>query len=212
MPRQSGKRQSAQRRSAAPRRDVSAHPPQLSSNVRVSHTYRFTSTSGNPTAISTADLLGAAGVIAATTTTAYSVFDSVKVTKVSIWAPPASQGTASTCSVEWVGPTTLSTSVSNFEISDTSNSVSRPAHVSGSPPKQSLASFWNQSSTAGVFTLVAPTGSIVDVSLMLIFSDDEFSASSISLTGPASVGAVYYLALDGPGANTFKPVSLTTIH
>jgi len=189
-------------------------PPQLQSNVTLSHRYRFTSTSGTATPITVASLLLASGTVAATSNLVYSPFFSVKVNKVDIYAPPASQGAASTCSIEWFGGLG---SMGNQEISDTSNSVSTPARVSSRPPRLSQASFWNNAiHNVNLFTLIAPAGSIIDVMLSLIMFDDSEPAGSSNpvhyTTGAAAtVGDVYFLALDQPTSSIYTPVSLTTI-
>jgi len=110
--------------------------------------------------------------------------------------------------VEWIG----SSNSPNREFSDTSVSVATPAMVSCSAPPQSLAAFWQLASgNTALCTLVAPVGSIIDVSLSLILLDDDVSAPSVAVaTGILSY--IYYLALDGPSTNRYTPVSLTTTH
>jgi len=187
-------------------------PTQNRSNVQLSHRYRFTSTSGSTTAIVSGDLLGAAGGMCTVTNShVTSIFQSLRVKEIEIWSPPASQGSATTCSVEFTGSGVNS---SNLEYSDTSVSVSQPAHIRCRPPRNSLASFWTnfQSSTTGLFTIIAPTGSIIDLTLDLIFRDDNVSGEVVTVA-TATLGLVYYLAMDcvtDNGAVRYPPVSLTT--
>jgi len=149
---------------------------------------------------------GTTGTVANTTVSAWS--GSVKLNRIAIWTPPASQGSAVTCSVEFnasgVGVT--------MEYSDTSVSVAQPAHVNCVPPPNSTAAFWQ---TPGVqnnqlMTLTAPIGSIIDVSVSLILFDDDQAAQTFAVA-TATLGNAYFLALDCANAtHIYTPVSLTS--
>jgi hypothetical protein len=188
-----------------------SRPTQIASNIMLSHRFRFTSSSATPTSISTASLLCAAGTVAidVMANTLSSFYESVRVRQVSIYAPAAAQGTFATCSVEWVS----TNQGNNQEVSDTSNSVSQPAHISASPPRMSLASFWSSLRNPGaLFTIIAPPGSIIDVLVDLILSDDEQGYNfTYTSTATPILGNVYYLSLDNQTSNLYTPVSLTTI-
>jgi len=188
---------------------IQAGPPQLRSNVMLAHRYRFTSSSGTATTINSSSLLFAAGCVGSTTNSAVTTFfGSVRIRRVEVWAPPASQGAFSTCSLEFNGQAAANT----MEISDTSVNPSEPAHIVAVPPKNSLASFWQtpDAGTNNLFVLMAPTGSIIDVVLDLVLWDDEDSNQTRSVA-TAAVGKVYYLALDnGNATHIYTPVSLTT--
>jgi len=184
------------------------HPPQLRSNIVLAHRYRFTSTSGTATAITVGSLFGAVGnMCTVANTQVQSLFQSLKVRSVSIWTPPAAQGSFATCSVEWLGGANSNT----VEVSDTSNSVATPAHIMSAPPRLSLASFWNNSASAAnvLMTIAAPSGSIIDVVLDLILSDDE-SANLVTAVAAGALGVIYYLSLDPNATHRYVPVSLTT--
>jgi hypothetical protein len=184
-----------------------AHPPQLNSNVILNHRYRFTSATATVIPITPSLLLTAAGsVCTVANTTVTSFFGSVKVNSIEIWAPPASQGSTSTCSVEW---NVVNSSQSTKEVSDTSNSVSFPAHIRCVPPAKSLASFWQTQSSTAYFQIVAPSGSIIDLNLSLTMYDDDAGTSQATrAVGAGSLGLVYYMSLGAAGV--YPPVSLTT--
>jgi len=183
-------------------------PSQLKSNVEIRHRFRFISSNGAATPVTATNLIGACGCIGTITNTqVVSIARSVKLNQIEIWAPPASQGSSATCSVEWLG----SNNSPNREFSDTSVSVSTPAYVKCSPPPQSLGSFWQQPASTVLATIVAPSGSIIDVHLSFILNDDEAGATAFSVATD-SVGGMYFLALDGYGSNLYTPVSLTTTH
>jgi hypothetical protein len=107
--------------------------------------------------------------------------------------------------VEWVGLTPAN----NKEVSDTTNSVSFPAYLVTRPPVRSVASFWLQPGGGNVFTLTAPTGSIIDVNLSLIFQDDNTSLAQSNVT-TGVLTSTYYLSLDPNATHRYVPVSLTT--
>jgi len=181
-------------------------PPSISSNIQMSHRYRFTSTSATPTNITVIGLLGAAGTMCTVANSLTStLFESVRVKRVAMWSPPAAQGSSVTCSIEWFG----GVNSNNKEVSDTSVSVATPAHVTSSPPQQSIASFWNKPQVLNLFLLTAPVGTIIDVDLDLIFSDDETTPQTYAVAA-ATLGTVYYLALDNVATHIYVPVSLTT--
>jgi hypothetical protein len=181
-------------------------PSQFRSNIELSHKYRFVSTNGTATAITGTSLLCASGgVVTVLNTTFKSMFASVKIKRITMWAPPASQGSAVTCSVEWIGQANSP----NREISDTTVSVARNAYVSSSPPPQSLASFWQNTSSGNLCTITAPTNTIIDVEVSLILNDDDVAAAT-SVVASGTLGGYYFLSLDPNATHYYTPVSLVT--
>jgi len=195
------KQQRAGRRSAAT-------APQISSNVMKSHVFRFVASSAFYGNIRQEDIGGALGTIATVTNSTVALInETFKVTRVRAWTPPASQGAAATCSINWIG----GSFAPNKEVSDTSVSVSFPAHIDSKPPVNSSASFWqNVAGSTALFTLAVPSGSIVDLHVSFIEGDDE--SVNTSAVASAVLGHTYYLALDGPASNLLVPQSLTTTH
>jgi len=181
-------------------------PPSISSNVTLSHRYRFTSTSGTATALTPQSIALAAGsMCTVSNTTVQCLFSSVRLKRLTLWAPPSAQGSFVTCSVEWIGFNQANT----VEVSDTSNSVATPAYISTSPPPATLAKFWQLSSvTTNLCTVVAPTGTIIDAEVDLIIGDDE-AGTSIGVSA-GTLGNLYYLSLDPNATHHYVPVSLTT--
>lgn len=186
-------------------------PTSFRANLEVKHRYRFTSTAGNLTAITPNKLLCAAGVMATSSTEGHAIFRAVKLDQIEIWTPPASQGQSATCSVYWSsgGPNVGMTR----EVSDTTVSTAIPAHVRTSPPANSLASFYGAGTTGAsptIASLMAPTGSIIDVWVSLVMADGDFDGA-VAVLVAAGTGRVYYCCLDSVTAATglYKPVSLS---
>jgi hypothetical protein len=182
-------------------------PSQIKSNVGMSHLYRFTSSSGTTTNITPVSLSGAAGTICViANSTVRSMFGSVRLNSIEIWTPVASIGSFATCSVEWLSTLTSS---NTKEVSDTSTSISYPAHLYTSPPSGSLARFWQRvDSTTPLCAITAPTGSIIDVSISTVLSDNDVTANIVVTT--ATIAVIYYLSLDDNATHRYVPVSLTT--
>jgi len=184
-------------------------PVQFRANPEVSRRFRFTSTAATATAISSQTILAACGVVADTTTTGQSIYQAVKLNQIEIWAPPASQGTSTTCSVLW----SSASFAQPREVSDTSNSVTTPAHVKTSPPSHSVVSgYWTTANSTTMATLIAPAGSIIDVWVSLVMRDG-FQTANAAVLVAATVGGVYYCSLDSKTAagSIYPPVSLSTL-
>jgi len=174
----------------------------------LNHRFRYTSTSGAATEISSSGLIFAAGCVGTVLNSfVTSFYGSVRLNGVSIWTPPAAQGATATCSVEYYGQSQGNT----VEYSDTTVSTAQPAVVRTRPPPQSLSAFWQTPDIANqqLVRIIAPTGSIIDVDLSLILYDDESAAQTRAVVA-AALGTVYYLALDNATGSLYPPVSLTT--
>jgi hypothetical protein len=192
------------------RKGGSSQPRQFDSNIRMRHTYRFVSTNATVFGISNDDILGAMGTeCTVASTSANALFGSFKVHSVEVWSPPANQGGATTCSVNWAG----GVNSPSVEVSDTTVSVSMPAHIFAVPPKGATASFWQVSSATALFNISAPPGSVVDVDVEGVLWDEDtgITRKTYAIT-IGTLGFVYYLALDGFASNLIIPVSLTSTH
>ncbi len=184
----------------------SIDPPQIATNLICSHRYRFAASGAYSGAITCAQVLQSLGVMGTVVnTTASLLFKCFRLKKLELWAPPPSQGSTVTISVEWLG----SSNSPNREDSDTHVSVSRPAHLVCKPPPESLAKFWQVFTGTTLFNIVAPVGTIIDMSVDMIMVD-QTTASSTVAAATVVLGKVYYLALDHGTSDLLVPVSLTT--
>jgi len=193
---------------------VMLKPPQLESNIRLTHKFRFTATAAaTGSSINGLCLSGVAGVIGIfINTDVQPIAQAFRLKRVSIWSPPAAQGSNATAAVEFVGGATGL--YGNREFSDTSVSTSQPAYVSCRPPKDSAASMWQDPTVANniLFNITCGAGSIVDVEMDYILTDLNGSNVTLLSAATAALGRMYYLALDngGGGGHNFVPVSLNT--
>lgn len=196
------------RQNKTPGRRGSTNPPQIRSNIVLSHIYRYVSSSGTPTAVTSASIFGALGTICTVAnTTVTSWTGSFRIAAVELWGPPASQGAASTVSCEWnIGVAQGGTQ----EVSDTTCSVAVNAHVHTTPPRNSLASFWQTPTTQTMFTLTAPSGTIIDLHVSAIMFDEESTGPTPITVTTATLGQTYYLSLDPNATHRYTPISLAT--
>jgi hypothetical protein len=185
-----------------------ANPPQIESNLNYSHKYRFlTSASVTNVGIQDTYVLQSTGGICTTVNSVVSIFaKSFKITKIEMWAPPASQGSAATISIDWLG----FGNSPNIEHSDTTLSVSHNAHVVTRPPKNSLASFWQKATNVQLFILNCPANTVIDISVSLMMQDEETALTTVNVA-TGVLGNIYFVALDqGAGTHVIVPVSLNT--
>ncbi len=153
--------------------------------------------------------------MAATATSAYRIPNAVKLRKVEVWAPMASDLAPVTCSVEWRQPAVAGQGVGgNSQIrSDTSMGSARPAYVSAKPPPGSLASMWlNGGNPFTVLAISGPANTVVDVHLSFRVGDSTSEAQAVgAAVAGATVGTVYVRKLDSNNAALLPPVALATI-
>jgi hypothetical protein len=173
---------------------LSQKPPAFKASVASRHKFRFVALNGvTNESVTRADLLNLM-VVATGGTSACRLLAGVRLLSISIWSPILATFDPQTVCVEWLGayaPSSL--------ISDTSVGMS-PARLRTHPPVRSSAEWWTllgQNESETLLNLTAPTGSIVDVSLDLVFIDNESATSGTAPYTGLTTGQVYYGRLDG---------------
>jgi len=186
-------------------------PPRLMVTLNGTHTVRFSGGNGSAIPVTVADLLGAFGAICTVTgTTAVALMSSVKMHSIQIWSA-ASSSASTTASVSWAAGE--SSQVPDESIDDSfPQGTTVVGGVSFRPPAMSLAALWITSADASatLFSITSSAGSIVDVRCSFRVCD-TITPLAISIS-VGTVGKIYYLALDGPSSNVYKPTSLPTTH
>jgi hypothetical protein len=180
------------------------NPPPLVTRVQITRTFRFLSSSATQQSITQTDLLGVCGAVCTVANTTLSIIaTAVKLHRISIWSPPASQGAAATCGVEWATPSYNA----GPETNDTTLSVATPAHVSLTPPVNSAANFWLAPGTDNIMVVTAPPGSIIDVHATWVLAEGTPGPDYTVAAG--TLKTVYYCPLDG-ASDIYLPVGLVT--
>jgi hypothetical protein len=141
--------------------------------------------------------------MAASATTAYSTIGAIKIKKVRIWSPIISAYTPQLVQIEWNGGLYAPSAIH----SATSEGVF-PAKLQTSPPLMSSPSLWSLSGASNLaevlFSVTAPTGSVVQLQCAVRLMDDEAAPTVIAALG-ATPGKTYYNYLDGLTSAVFTP-------
>jgi hypothetical protein len=187
---------------------VISHPPMISA-YNFSHSARLRFTNPATTllsqAVTYADLLDCF-LVAASATTVFDVFSTVKIRAVEVWAAPT-LGTAATATVIFNGAVEGAVG-DQVTHTDTSMGI-EPAHVLARPNAKSQAAQFQAASNAEAFFLQIPIGSVVDVELSLKQAFVNPVAAQNASVG-ATAGTFYLRGLDGLSAGTTKlPVAVS---
>jgi hypothetical protein len=186
--------------------------PQIEDQLAVGKTLRFITTgigATSSTTVTFANLLDA-WLIAGTSTTAYQLFDFVKIRRVTVRAISSrdndiSTGPAGSASVgvEFPGLVAGSNAGGN-QASNSNMGTTFPAYVSLKPAKMSASAFFQPSSNAVAFVVRASNqdgtpvlGAVVDVELSFKNSADVSPAAISSPIAAATSGQLYYGGIDG---------------
>jgi len=188
------------------------HPLPFLANIELTHRFRFVANAALAAVQIYGGNLGLLACLGTSVTRVYSIFKSLRLKRIEIFAPPGSQGTAATCSIDWSDSAGY---ICNREVSDTSVSVASPAHLITGPPQNAAPGWWQQigtggtvSNTAKLFSISCPSGSIIDVTVGYVVCDGASTCYSDVAT--AVVGTTYCLPLDFGAGNHLNPVSLNT--
>jgi len=175
--------------------------------------FRFTSSAATLTNITVGSLCRLL-CMNTSANTMFPIFLGARLLKVKMYGAPG--GTTNNVSLNWT-----STQGPYRELSDSGSSGS-PAYISSSPPKDSLASFWNNVNTSqasALFQVASTANSFVDVDIQFTVLDLAAAPfAGITTTAAGAVGSVYTSALDNwttgglwNGAPLYTPVNKTTI-
>lgn len=189
-------------------------PPIFNSNLTVRKTFRFINTNtsdadGTSFTIIPAKL-GFLMAYATTSTNLVQLFESVRILSISIWSSVSNVTNVNvqprSVAIQFSG-VTLGIGGVQLTHSDTSVGMTRIARVKARPEPSSQAGQWQSctnAATPSFFNLLIGSGAVVDLDLLLNITSDARSGNNATLTGPATVGQIYYLALDnamGGGSN-----------
>lgn len=149
-----------------------------------------------------------AGALATVATSVRPIASNMRIHSVEMWASPDTAADAiETIALEWTPFGSLG--ASNLEKSDTSISNARPAHIFSRPPRGTAAEFWfDDIVDVTLLLLTGPKSTVIDVNVSFVLNDSS-PTSAISVSG-ATVGRLYFQAMDGATANLL-PISLQHI-
>lgn len=184
-------------------------PGRLMTTVSVHHVYRFSVSTTGTYQITVASLLGAlGGITSIVNSKIISWASAVKIRKVTVW-PSASSSAPVNVQLSW-------SAGQSGQVPDQAEDMSIPQGTTVSralafvPPPMTLAKFWigDADVAANLFQVQVAAGSILDLDVDYRLSN--IITPTFSTVTVATLGTVYYLALDGPGSNKIVPVGLPT--
>jgi hypothetical protein len=186
-------------------------PPSIDNTVTCHHVFRYSNSGASLVSASVADILGALGGVAITSTLFAPWASSFKIKSLRFW-PSNSTSSNNTADVFWNSGT--SGQVRDQEmIKSLPEGITETGCLVFKPPSKSLSSDWlaaTATPTVNVFSMQAPAGSILDLSITFTLSN-TFQAGNITLTAGTG-GKIYYLALDGAASNLYPPLLLPSAH
>jgi len=186
-------------------------PPQIDNTIQVNTVIRYTCfDSLTPVSASIADIYGALGGVALTSTLFRPWASSFRIKKIRAW-PPQSASATDYVSIFWNSLTGFTKDEEKSK--DLPEGITASGAVTLVPPKNSLAGDWMNGSITGttnVFTIQSSNGAILDLHISFTLSN-QFQPANIVLTAGTG-GTIYYLALDGAASNTIVPTHLPTAH
>jgi len=193
------------------------HPPTYTNNTPVRRFFRFqylyTASSGLVTFNISPAKIGCLQVIGTSATTAVGLYEYGRISRISMWCSPPTDGTVTNISLVFNSGTTgtfgndITRSAQTIGMTEPAFLIIRPKTTTQSGQFQSLSTTnnvtWFTMTVNGTNPGVGSTATVtMDVALDLFMSNDSrTSGNSVTLTTSA-VGSIYYLALDNPaGAN-----------
>jgi hypothetical protein len=183
------------------------HPPPIRPQMTHRQKMRFQCITSGTQGVTYADLMDLL-LVATSATAVFDVYDVCRVRAVEVWCASTSGGVPVTVSVAFNGTNASGLAGDGRIIADTVMG-NEPAHVRAKPNRDSLAAQWNESSSAAsAFSVVTPTGSIIDVDMEYRNTVAAPQAAQNVAVG-ATIGQFYYRGLDGLAIATTKYTPIT---
>lgn len=180
------------------------YPPVVSSTRIVRRTLPFETTAAFNGAITVNDLLDLR-CVGTTAATAYRVWDSIRLRKIRIWSTVAVLGTPTKIVFTPVG-NTLGASGIGSSYESASMGTARPCKVGYKwDPASQLGQWMSTSSTAQVFTLNVPIGTIIILDVDTTDAADNASATIVTGAIACTLGRNYIRYLDSTSTKVLQP-------
>jgi len=185
---------------AGRRTDVTAlQPPVHVSVPERAGKLRYTAVAAISGNFSNVDLFNLPGVAATTAILGTPIAYAVRLKKIEVWSPVQTAGSTVSCEIQDISGSVAGTTFTGRPITKTDSSISfdRPAHVVLRPGRLTpLGAWWNgisMTTTANLFSLRCPLGSVVDIAYEFIMNLSDIgstAATPVVLVG-ATPGDLY---------------------
>jgi hypothetical protein len=171
---------------------------------------RFKSNSSSSIQITDYGLVMAAGSICTTSNaTLVAIYKSVRLRRVRVWSPPASQGEDGAINLGWT-PITGQSIAANGLVNDASPNPAAPAYIDARPPGNAFASMWRDGTpSTNLFQLSCTIGSVIDLEVDCILNTTQAIGPTLSIT-TGTGGILYWPALDCDGSDHYTPYGRPT--
>lgn len=190
-------------------------PPPVTGDVRFTKKQRYVVvTNATAAPIKRSDILNAY-LMVTSANTAYSILEGVRIVSVEIWLPANTAATnALAGEFTWLSDQGMpQTQVF------VSNSTTMGTHWKGSPPPNSLASFWSSQNSANLtqnmFYVNLPRETVLDVTFECLIQNGAQGGAlpgAVILAAAGSVGVLYARTLDfAAGTNQIVPIGVSSI-
>jgi hypothetical protein len=190
-------------------------PPVLRGNVEGTHTFRFKQVAEASSTVNLyVDDLAFMMSVASASNTLRTVWESIKVNRISIWTPSRQySGTLQDpreTSLTWLGDYTP-----RSEVFGTVNQQTGVCHITSAPPKNSGSGKWQKVGQGAnnplICKLTIPDQSIVDITVSFVFDDDAVSTLAVTGYTSLTIGNLYYPCADSFfGTKKLEPMGMLT--
>jgi len=197
----------------SPSRPALNLPPVMNVSQVVKGRFRFTSLSNSLVSVSIADVLGACGGVCSVTNSTFKPWaSSFRIKEVRMY-PGVNPGVGvSYNSIAWNSGIS-GVAQDQERIDDLPSGITVTHALSFKPPEKSLASDWISciaTGTTNLFAMQSQNGTIVDFHVDFTLSN-QFQAASITISS-GTLGAIYYLPLDGAASAEYPNTHLPSTH
>jgi hypothetical protein len=188
-------------------------PPEFQAVMTQHHKFYFLVEVAGVTSVSINDryIRGACGGICTVANSKVQPWaGSIRINSITCWLPVVSGSTAS-ADCYWVSTgTEFIKDDEKFRLIPEGVTVTGPMRFT--PPPRSLAGDWisDAGAATNLLGLVAPNGTVVCLDVSFTLANNIVAVNQTVASG--TLGAVYYLALDGPTSNTLVPQGVPTTH
>jgi hypothetical protein len=198
---------------SSPSRLGASLPPVMNASQVVKGRFRFTSLSSTLVSVSIADVLGACGGTCSVTNSTFKPWaSSFRIKEVRMY-PGVNPGVGvSYNSVAWNSGIS-GVAQDQERIDDLPSGITVTHALSFKPPEKSLASDWISclaTGTTNLFAMQSQNGTLVDFHVDFTLSN-QFQAASITIS-TGTLGAIYYLPLDGAASAEYPNTHLPSTH
>jgi len=189
-------------------------PPVIQTTPTLSHVFRFRVVSAvSSLAVHVGDIMGIFGNMTTIVNSQVVSFASTfKLRQIVAW-PPQNAG-SDLVFINWSASATSGFVKDDQRVMTLPDGITVTGSLTSRPNPKSLASNWisnGVTSSAVLFYVTAPAGAIIDLHAAFTMVN-SLNNLAVTVATATPLGAVYYLALDGPSSNKIQPFGLPSTH